>query len=155
MVFRGICFFLLFSTFTSCQFFTQQKNDPSVLTDTLDITKVDASPFFEVCKDKIDEERTRCFRTTMHQKISEALAQHAFEVQDTIDEKVTVKLMISAQGKITVAKVTMSSKVRQELPELDSLIHVAVAQLPQIYAATKKGMRVTTQYELPIQIQLD
>lgn len=155
MQFRAFSFLIIFVCITSCNLLTSKKHNEVIAQDTIDFSKVDATPFFEVCKDKIDEERTRCFRTTMHQKISEALAQHAFEVQDSIDEKVTVKLMISAQGKITVAKVTMSSKVTQELPELDSLIHVAVAQLPEIYAATKKGMRVTTQYELPIQIQLD
>lgn len=156
MQFRILSFLIISVCITSCNLLTDKKHQEVIAQDTLDISKVDASPSFKkACKDKIDEERTRCFRKTIHQRISEALSKYAFEVQDTIDEKVTVKLLISAQGKITVAKVVMSPKVVKELPELDSLIHVAVAQLPQVSAAIKKGIPVATEYQLPIQIQLD
>ena len=47
-----------------------------------------------------------------------------------------------------------SEKIKEELPELDSIIHASVDNLPNIFPAIKQRYKVTTKYQLPIRILL-
>lgn len=152
---RVISLFLLLICCASCKFFSADAGNNQQQIDTIiNFNKVDASPFFEECKDQIDEARTDCFRTTIHSKIAEKLADFSLEVKDSINEVVTVELTISSKGKIALQEIKSSETIQQELPKLDSLLQISVDELPTIYAASKQGIPVTTQYSLPIKIQL-
>ena len=148
-------FLILLICCTSCNFFSSDKNQTQQKLDTIiNFNRVDVSPSFIECKDKIDEEKTNCFRTTIHQKISKNLAQHQLKIKDSINEIITVELFISSDGKIKLSNINSSNIIQEELPILDSLLQVSVNNLPKVFPAIKKGIPVSTQYSLPIKIIL-
>ena len=126
------------------------------LLDTIvNFSSVDTSPSFKVCDSIIDKQKkNNCFRTTIHQKIGAELQKHQFIIRDSISEIVYVDLLINSKGKIVIEAMASSEEIRIQLPELDSVLRISVDKIPNVYAAIKRGIPVTTKYRLPIKIQL-
>lgn len=153
---RVFSFLLLIIFLTSCDKFSFTKNKNIQAIDTIvDFTSVDTFPSFKVCDSLIDKtKKQNCFRNTIHQKIGEELQKHALAIKDSIDETVLVNLIINSKGEIVFKKLQSSEKIKRELAELDSLIQASVDNLPKVYPAIKRGIPVTTKYQLPIRILL-
>ena len=156
MFLRIFSLFLLFLLITSCDNFSFSKNKNLQAVDTIvDYTSVDFSPSFKVCDSIIDKhQKSNCFRTTIHQKIGVELQKHQFVIRDSISEIVYVDLLINSKGKIVIEAMASSEEIRIQLPELDSVLRISVDKIPNVYAAIKRGIPVTTKYRLPIKIQL-
>ena len=126
------------------------------LLDTIvNFSSVDTSPSFKVCDSIIDKQKkTNCFRTTIHQKIGAELQKHQFVIRDSISEIVYVDLLITSKGKIVLEAMDSSEEIKIQLPKLDSVLRISVDKIPNVYAAIKRGIPVTTKYRLPIKIQI-
>ena len=126
------------------------------LLDTIvNFSSVDTSPSFKVCDSIIDKQKkNNCFRTTIHQKIGAELQKHQFVIRDSISEIVYVDLLITSKGKIVLEAMESSEEIKNQLPKLDSVLRISVDKIPNVYAAIKRGIPVTTKYRLPIKIQL-
>ena len=156
MFLRIFSLFLLFLFITSCDNFSFSKNKNLQAVDTIvDYTSVDFSPSFKVCDSIIDKhQKSNCFRTTIHQKIGAALQKYQFVIRDSISEIVYVDLLINSKGKIVLEAMDSSKEIKIKLPKLDSVLRVSVDKIPNVYAAIKRGIPVTTKYRLPIKIQI-
>ena len=156
MFLRIFSLFLLFLLITSCDNFSFSKNKNLQAVDTIvDYTSVDFSPSFKVCDSLIDKhQKSNCFRTTIHQKIGAELQKHQFVIRDSISEIVYVDLLINSKGKIVLEAMESSEEIKIKLPKLDSVLRISVDKIPNVYAAIKRGIPVTTKYRLPIKIQL-
>ncbi|WP_226789225.1 hypothetical protein [Polaribacter reichenbachii] len=140
---------------TSCDKFSFSKNKNVQVIDTIvDFTSVDTFPSFKDCDSFIDKiKKQDCFRNTIHQKIGEELQKHTFSIKDSIDTTVLVDLIINVKGEI-VFDGLQSSQVNAELPELENVIRSSIDSLPTVLPAVKRGIPVTTKYQLPIRIKL-
>ncbi|WP_254712466.1 energy transducer TonB [Polaribacter pectinis] len=140
----------------SCDKFSFSKNKQIQSLDTIvDFSTVDTFPSFKVCDSIIIKERkANCFRNTIHKKIGEELQKHTFTIKDSIDEIVTVQLIINSKGEVILKGINSSAVIKEQLPELDSVLQACIIKIPKTYAAIKRGIPVTTKYELPIRIQL-
>jgi hypothetical protein len=147
---------LLFIFITSCDNFSFSKNKNMQLLDTIvNFSSVDTSPSFKVCDSIIDKQKkNNCFRTTIHQKIGAELQKHQFVIRDSISEIVYVDLLITSKGKIVLEAMESSEEIKNQLPKLDSVLRISVDKIPNVYAAIKRGIPVTTKYRLPIKIQI-
>jgi hypothetical protein len=156
MLLRVFSFLLIFFLITSCDKFSYYKNNNLQVIDTIvDFTSVDFSPSFKECDAILDKhQKSNCFRTTMHQKIGAELQKHQFIIRDAISEIVYVDLLINSKGEIVIEAMASSEEIRIQLPQLDSVLRVSVDKIPNVYAAIKRGIPVTTKYRLPIKIQL-
>ena len=156
MFLRVSSFLLLFIFITSCDNFSFSKNKNMQLLDTIvNFSSVDTSPSFKVCDSIIDKQKkTNCFRTTIHQKIGAELQKHQFVIRDSISEIVYVDLLINSNGKIVLEAMESSEEIKNKLPKLDSILRISVDKIPNVYAAIKRGIPVTTKYRLPIKIQI-
>jgi hypothetical protein len=156
MFLRIFSLFLLFLLITSCDNFSFSKNKNLQAVDTIvDYTSVDFSPSFKVCDSLIDKhQKSNCFRTTIHQKIGAELQKHQFIIRDSISEIVYVDLLITSKGKIVLEAMESSEEIKNQLPKLDSVLRISVDKIPNVYAAIKRGIPVTTKYRLPIKIQI-
>ena len=154
MRFRVISIFLFVLVGTSCEFFNLNKKSQLQEVDTIiNFSSVDVSPSFTICDSIIEKiAKTNCFRTTIHQHISENLGKHHIEVKLPINEAITVEVLISNKGKVTVDNIISSEVVKSSIPNLDSLIIASLESLPRLFPATKRGIPVATQYIIPIQI---
>jgi len=152
-VFFLLLFFLLI---TSCDKLSFLKSEKIQALDTIvNFSSVDTSPSFKECDSIIDKhQKSNCFRTTIHQKIGAELQKHQFIIRDSISEIVYVDLLINSKGKIVIEAMASSEEMRIQLPELDSVLRISVDKIPNVYAAIKRGIPVTTKYRLPIKIQL-
>jgi hypothetical protein len=153
---RVFIFFMLIICCTSCDKFSFSKNKELQVLDTIvDFTSVDFSPSFKVCEAIIDKEKIAiCFRNTIHQKIGAELQKHHLTVKDSINELVYVAVLINSKGEIIFDETSSSENIKQQLPQLDSVLKFSVSRLPVIHPAIKRGIPVTTKYRLPIRILL-
>jgi hypothetical protein len=67
---------------------------------------------------------------------------------------VYVDLLITSKGKIVLEAMESSEEIKNQLPKLDSVLRISVNKIPNVYAAIKRGIPVTTKYRLPIKIQI-
>ncbi len=151
MRFWYVVFILLAFTCISCNYFsTTQNND--VKDTIIDFTKVDISPSFDNCKNLLGKKKTNCFRTEIQQRISVDLKRHKFITENFIDEVIIVNVLINNKGYFTFLNTSSTKMLKNNFPKLDSLIKKAIKDLPQISPGIKRGIPVSTQYQLPIRI---
>ncbi len=148
-----VAFLMIFCS--SCDRFSLPKKQQLPDLDTIiNFNEVDFSPSFAVCDSLIEKEvKSACFRTNIHQKIGEELQKQVFTIKDSIDEIVTVHLLIDDKGVVQLEQMEASEIIKEQLPTLDSLLAISVQNLPKIYPAIKRGIPVKTKYILPIRIQ--
>ena len=156
MFLRIFTFIILLFFITSCDKLSFLKSEKIQALDTIvNFSSVDTSPSFKECDSIIDKhQKSNCFRTTIHQKIGAELQKHQFIIRDSISEIVFVDLLINSKGKIVIEAMASSEEIRIQLPELDNVLRISVDKIPNVYAAIKRGIPVTTKYRLPIKIQL-
>lgn len=132
----------------------KKQNIPTLDT-IVDFSSVDTSPSFSICDSIIEKEpKTNCFRKTIHKSIAEELQRHVFAIEHAIDETILVYIKIDAKGIPRLVQIDASNLVKQQLPNLDSILQNAVNKLPKLYPAIKRGIPVETQYQLPLKIQM-
>lgn len=121
----------------------------------VDFSLVDTFPSFKNCDSIFDTtQKSDCFRKTIHLKIGKELEKYSFTIKDSLSETVFVNLRISSKGNVFLEEVQSSEYCRMQLPELDSLLLLSFQNLPTMFPAIKRGIPVTTRYQLPIVIQL-
>lgn len=157
MRFRVLSLFLIILIGTSCEFFSLKKKSQLQEIDTIiDFSSVDVFPTFDACKSFIDKEKkTDCFRNTIHQHISENLAKNKIEVKTPVNEIINVVVLINNKGIVSIQKITTSDVLKTEIPTIDSLISESLQNLPKLFPAIKRGIPVATQYQIPIQINVN
>tara|TARA_B100000809_G_C15139454_1_gene532377 strand:- start:6758 stop:7237 length:480 start_codon:yes stop_codon:yes gene_type:complete len=150
------CFFI--SLCISCEFLVKIKENTfssKELDTVIDYTKVDVLPTFPICDSIMDvTQKNRCFINNLYVHFSQELLKHTFDVPGSINETVTVKLKIDANGKANLVAIESSPEVKMTIPLLDSIIAESVGMLPILFPALKRGIPVATIYELPIVIKL-
>ncbi|WGH77032.1 hypothetical protein P8625_07825 [Tenacibaculum tangerinum] len=119
----------------------------------VNFTKVDVSPSFTSCINLPVQEKDACFREEIHKRIATSLQQYNFTTATNLNEEVVIKLLINKKGKFLVEKIIASKTIDSQLPALDSIIKLTIAKLPTVQPAMKRGVPVTTQYQLPITIK--
>lgn len=156
MQLRVFFLFILIVISSSCQFFNvDKKNNIQVLDTIIDFSSVDVSPSFKVCDSIIDKKaKTDCFRNTIHQEIFDNLSKQKIQIKKPISEIIQVQLEINNKGVVSLKKIETSILLQEAIPNLDSLITQSLLQLPKLFPAIKRGIPVTTQYQLPIQIDV-
>lgn len=154
---RVISLLFLVIISTSCKYFSLNNKLQLQEVDTIiDFSSVDVFPTFEGCKNFIDKaKKTDCFRNTIHKHISESLAKNDIEVKNPVKETIDVVVLINNKGKVAIKKITTSAILKKEIPAIDSLITASLQSLPALLPATKRGIPVATQYQIPIQINVN
>lgn len=150
---------LVLASFTSCEFLQKKLcgTASGVVMDTIvDYHSVDAYPSFSVCDSLVNAAaKNRCFTNNLYTHLSSSLMAYTFTVSERIDEKVAVTLKIDAKGKATLVTIVSSEQVKEELPQLDSLIKASVQTLPQMFPALKHGIPVATEYVVPLVLKVE
>lgn len=139
----------------SCKRFSFSKQEKIVFIDTIvDFSSVDSYPSFDTCTDLIEkEEKAFCFRETIYMKVGEELDKIQLESNETFKEKVLVQIRINKEGVFTIDSIISSEKIKTVFPNLDSVLKRSITGLPKVFPAIKRGIPVTTVYQLPIKIE--
>ena len=151
---RYFLFICLLISFTSCEYFSFEKNKNIEKIDVdVDFTSVDVSPSFKVCDSLIEKDKKNtCFRTTIRQEISSSLAKQSIQVLKSVDETIEVAITIQSNKEVKLTSIKSSDSLLVILPSLKAILKKSVEELPAVYPAIKRGVPVTTVYKLPIRI---
>jgi uncharacterized protein YeaO (DUF488 family) len=151
---RYFLFICLLFSFTSCEYFSFEKNKNIEKIDVdVDFTSVDVSPSFKVCDSLIEKDKkNNCFRTTLRQEISSSLAKQSIQVPQSVDETIEVAITIQSNKEVKLTSIKSSDSLLVILPSLKAILKKSVEELPAVYPAIKRGIPVTTVYKLPIRI---
>jgi hypothetical protein len=151
--------FILVLSLSSCEFLQNKMgfNLKKSRQDTIiNIHVIDEYPSFLYCDSiKEIELRTRCFKNNLYQHFSSILLEHTFTSTKSIHETVNVKIKIDKKGDSYLVGIDSVEIVREEIPILDSLIAASVHNLPKLIPAKKRGICISTEYIIPIRIDLD
>jgi len=138
---------------TSCDYFFPKQSSPNTPTiDTvIDFTTVDAYPLFPECKDIPSREKQKiCFQIKMAEHINRLLKKNSLKTKTAQNDTLLVTLKVLQSGKTQFVKVTSKSNNKDYEKLLSSLLKIAANKIPVLQPAIKRGMPVTTQFELPI-----
>lgn len=146
MLKRVFLIIFLSSLFFSCQWFQPEK----VL---IDFNEVDEYPFYPGCDSlALSTTKKNCFEEAVISHLSSYLEKQEFKTDMPINDAIIVHLDIDKKGQASLNEIETSPVILEHLPQLDSLIKVAIEELPQMKPAQKKGLSVNSRYLIPIYI---
>jgi len=154
---RYFLYICLLIFFTSCEYFSFEKNkNVEKINMDVDYTSVDISPSFKICDSLIDKDKKNiCFRTTIREEIANSLSKYSIKVKKPLNETIIVTLIIKSNKEIKLTKIEASESLIKEIPSLHEMMQKSIGELSEIFPAIKRGIPVTTQYKLPIRINLE
>ncbi|RSK41869.1 hypothetical protein [Mangrovimonas spongiae] len=145
---------------TSCNYFDVKKTSTETILNeelkTFNWKDVDEYPSFSSCDNAFQkEERKKCFTQTLINTISNQLAHQNIVVTEDVADTVVMRLQVTYKGELNVLSIKADSLTYQQIPKIDSLLTSTLNALPKIYPAVKRSQQVTTQFDLPIIVEVN
>lgn len=156
---KTILFFLLLSVI-SCQYFEKKVPDEKELLKQelkkINWDEVDEFPSVLQCDTIKDGEiKRQCFFDYLAQTIQERIGidtlQMLYPEMDTIDVKVTINPDASLQFEPQFSK----DSVAYDKTKIDSILTARLSDFPKVEPAIKRGIKVKTQFVLPVIIKVE
>lgn len=157
-LFSGI---LLLISLVSCQYFEKQVPDEKELLkqelNKINWDDVDEFPSVLQCDTiKDDELKRQCFFDYMTQTIQERIGIDTLRIEypeiDTINVKITVNPDSSLQFETQYPN---DSIALADKTKIDSILNSRLSDFPKIEPAIKRGVKVKTQFLLPVIIKME
>jgi len=159
MIFRFVLFLCLVLQMISCDFIEKSAGlrfASHTLDTIVNFNKVDEFPVFPDCNNLIDTAtKNRCFINNIYNHLSKDLLEETFGVPDCIDEKVIVKIKITSSGVAILESIESSDLIKSSIPKLEAILTKSVHSLPKLFPALKRGIPVTTVFNLPVVVKLN
>lgn len=156
---RLFTYFLILLVCVSCDFINRSvvKEETIVAQEkqSIDLDTVDEFPSFASCDHLEKEAQKNCFFETLTNQIYERLSENDFTVSKGIQDTIQVALQIDTLGIIKIESINKKMVTGEHLPNLDSLIHASINNLPKASAANKRGIPVATKFILPIILNVE
>lgn len=124
---------------------------------------VDTYPIFKgICADTLSkEEQKKCFETSFVKLLHDKLQKEKLEVVAPIDDKILVDIRVSSSGEIVLVKVDASDRAFELLANANQtfeeilITHLSnISKENSIEPATKQGLEVSTQFTIPIVVNI-
>jgi hypothetical protein len=156
---KTILFFLLLSVI-SCQYFEKQVPDEKELLEQelkkINWDEVDEFPSVLQCDTIKDAEiKRQCFFDYLAQTIQERIGidtlQMLYPEMDTIEVKVIINPDASLQFEPQFSK----DSVTYDKVKIDSILTARLSDFPKVEPAIKRGIKVKTQFVLPVIIKVE
>ena len=121
----------------------------------IEITQVDTYPIFEACKTRTEKEQQRnCFEFLLNEQLQTHLQQYDFSFTSTFTDTLKVHFIIDEKGDFCIDSLGISPHLQETLPRLSLWIHDGLRTIPKAHPATKRGIPVKTQFQIPIVFQV-
>ena len=151
--------FFLLIILTSCENLNLKKVDQSTLVEeelkSINWNAVDEYPSFKECDTLVQISTEDCFKEVLIRRINATLSNAKIVITQDIRDTIGLKLQINRQGQISIVDVKAKPATYSEIPELDSLMHQSIENLPRIFPASKHGQPVTTEFQLPVVVAME
>ncbi|MDP5158029.1 MAG: hypothetical protein NWQ07_05565 [Flaviramulus sp.] len=152
--------FILVIMLTSCEYFNVKKTSSQAILkeelQTFNWNDVDEYPSFSVCDSiSLKEDRKGCFQSVLTLHIWEFLKQKELVVSKDIRDTILLQFQVSKEGNLFLMDTKIDSLTTQEIPNIKSLLNESLDSLPKLFPAIKRGQQVTTEFNLPIIINVN
>jgi hypothetical protein len=146
---------LLVFQLTSCDLFESTTVSSKEIKKASSWTKKDQAPSFPECESLEKEDQLDCFQNIISEQLLMSIFDANFVATFPLDENIILTLKVDKKGVISLLEAEIPNSVLEALPDLETTLNDAVANLPQALPATKTnvGVYVDTQFTLPIQIR--
>ncbi len=157
---KQICIFLLLLMLYSCEYFNVKKvSSETILKEelqTFDWKDVDEYPTFSVCDStSTKQEKKACFEQTLTSFITNYLQKDAIIVTQDIHDTINLNFKVTHTGNLILLDTKIDSVTHNEIPKIKQLLTESLDALPKIFPAIKRGQQVTTEFTLPIIINVN
>ena len=116
---------------------------------------LDENPSFKECEDiATKDEKLKCFTGNLSKLYQEMLNSQKLAIGDALSDTVKVTLLINNEGIISVKEVEMSEKTKELLPSLGELLMSETENFPPIIPAKKNQVNVSSEFVLPLVIDV-
>ena len=117
--------------------------------------ELDENPSFKECEDiATKDEKLKCFTGNLSKLYQEMLNSQKLAIGDALSDTVKVTLLINNEGVISVKEVEMSEKTKELLPSLEDLLRSETEKFPPIIPAKKNQVNVSSEFLLPLVIDV-
>ena len=116
---------------------------------------LDENPSFKECEHiATKDEKLKCFTGNLSKLYQEMLNSQKLAIGDALSDTVKVTLLINNEGIISVKEVEMSEKTKELLPSLGELLMSETENFPPIIPAKKNQVNVSSEFVLPLVIDV-
>lgn len=122
---------------------------------SINLDTVDEFPSFQSCDSLEKEAQKGCFFQILTDEVYTRLSTNDLTVTAEIQDTIQVSLQIDTLGIIKIDNIRKSELTSVQLPQLDSLLHKSIINLPKTSPAYKRGFPVTTKFVLPIILHVE
>ena len=145
---------------TSCEYFNVKKTSSEAILNeelqTFNWNDVDEYPSFSECDSlSVKEDRKGCFQSVLTLHIWEFLKNERLVVSQDVNDTIQLRFQVTKTGEIHLIEAKVDSITSQEIPNIKSLLKKSLDSLPKIFPAIKRGQQVTTEFNLPIIINVN
>jgi hypothetical protein len=157
-MYKKLSLFFVFLV-VSCQFFDAKAPDENVLLqeelNKINWSEVDQYPSIFQCDGNLDiEQQKQCFFDNLIKTIQERIGVDTIQVMypevDTIDVKVT----INADSTLKFEAQQPKDSITYDFVKIDSILKNRLADFPRVEPAIKRGIKVKTQFIVPVIIKV-
>ncbi len=138
-------------TFSSCDYLDGIIHKRS---NRIDFTSVDEYPFFPTCDSLATIEfKKKCFEDELVAYIKNDLEKQNFvSPKGSTTDAIIIHIEIDMNGRTILRDLETTSKIKEELPELEKSILESIASIPTMIPAKKRGHFVSSKYMIPLYI---
>ncbi len=137
-------------TFVSCDYLDRIIHKQS---NRIDFTSVDEYPFFPTCDSLATVEfKKKCFEDKLVAFIKYDLEKQNFVSPKGSTDAIIIHIEIDRNGKAILRDLETTSKIKEELPELEKSIQESIDSIPTLIPAKKRGQYVSSKYMIPLYI---
>jgi hypothetical protein len=139
---------------TSCQYFEKQVPDEDALLQQrlkeIDWNKVSSYPSFPECDAITDKNlRKECFFNTLTRLVQERLGADTVALLFPQMDTITLKVTVLADASMTFEP-QFPADTTINTSQIDSILRVKLVDFPKVEPAQKEGVPVTSQFILPV-----
>lgn len=146
--------------FSSCQYFEKQVPDEDELLEKrlqeINWNEVSSYPSIPECDAILEKElRKQCFFEAMARIVQEKLDMDTIALLYPEIDTIAVKVTVSSDARLTFEPQFPQDSVSYDQTKIDSLIKNRLVDFPEIIPALKEGVPVTTQFILPVILNVE
>ncbi len=148
-------FLLLILLTNSCQWFDTEKISADTFYEedlkAIDWENVDHYPGFKSCERFTEKQAEKqCFEQEIRAHIYAGISDKKLMTHADLDDTVWVGFTISNTGQVSNVEITIDSLIQDQIPLLASWLEESITNLPSMSPASKRGIPVITEFQLPI-----
>jgi hypothetical protein len=145
---------------TSCQFFDKKVPDEQQLLQQelqkINWNEVDAYPTVASCEAIADKETQKhCFFDFLTQLIQERISIDTLHVLYPEIDTISLKVTIQPDATIAFETLKPQENVSYDIEVIDSILQNRLIDFPKIEPAIKRGIKVKSQFILPVIIKVE